>query len=147
VFQQLPASDDLDPVDRHARLRFFNGREWGVIGLVGGLTTGLVLRGYNYSLGLDQDVLHARSIAMVALIVASATVTAALSGLRSRSALITVAAAVGSAVVVVQFAPLAGLLHMSPLHLTDWLLAALGGSFAGAFALLIPALQRRRGGA
>ena len=113
-----------------------------MIGLVGGLVTFLIMLGYDYSLGTDQNVVHARSMAMVALIIGSATVTSALSGLRSRSAVIAVAATIGSAVIVVQLLPLAELLHMSPLHLTDWLISALGGLFAGSFAVLIPFMQR-----
>ena len=142
VFQQLPSSDDLEVVDRRSKLRFFDWKEWAVIGLVGGLVTFLIMLGYYYSLGADQNVVHARSMAMVALVIGSATVTSALSGLRSRSAVIAVAATIGSAVIVVQLLPLAELLHMSPLHLTDWLISALGGLFAGSFAVLIPFMQR-----
>jgi Ca2+-transporting ATPase len=144
VFQQLPSSDDLEIVNRIAKLRIFDGNEWLVIGSVGVLVTVLVMLGYDYSLGADQDVVHARSMAMVALIIASATVTAALSGLRSRGAVVVVAAAIGSAVVVVQVPQLAAFLHMSPLHPVDWFFAALGGLFAGSFAIPIRLMQRRR---
>ncbi|TFG81156.1 MAG: cation-transporting P-type ATPase, partial [Chromatiales bacterium] len=137
VFQQLPSSDELEVVNRQSRLRFFDRKEWAVIGLVGGLVTLLVMLGYYYSLGSDNNVEHARSMAMVALIIASAAVTSALSGLQSRSAIIAVVATVGSAVVVIQLPPIAQLLHLGSLHFIDWTYAALGGSFAGAFAVSI----------
>jgi Ca2+-transporting ATPase len=137
VFQQLPSSDELEVVNRQSRLRFFDRKEWAVIGLVGGLVTLLVMLGYYYSLGSDNNVEHARSMAMVALIIASAAVTSALSGLQSRSAIIAVVATVGSAVVVIQLPPIAQLLHLGSLHFIDWTYAALGGSFAGAFAVVI----------
>jgi Ca2+-transporting ATPase len=143
VFQQLPPSDDLELTSRQSTLRFFNWREWATLGLVGALLSALVMLGYDYSLGSDRDVPHARSMAMVALIIGGATVTAALSKLRSRGAIIASAAAIGSAIVIVQIPPLAGLMHMTPLHLTDWAIAALGGLVAGSFALLIPLMQRR----
>jgi len=143
VFQQLPSSDDLEVVKRRSKIRFFDTKEWAVIGLVGALITFLIMLGYHYSLGIEQDVGHARSMAMVALVIASATVTAALSGLRSRSAFIIVILTVGSAVILVQLLPFADLLHMSPLHLVDWFIAALGGLFAGSFAALIPLFQRK----
>jgi len=142
VFQQLPSSQDLEPVSRRARLRFFDWKEWAVIGLVGALVTNLILLGYDYSLGANQDILHARSMAMVALIIGSATMTSALSGLRSRSAIIVVAAAIASAIVMVQLPLVSYLLHMSPLHFVDWIVAALGGIFAGSFAILLPLMQR-----
>lgn len=144
VFQQLPASDALSPVDRAARGGFFGAREWASIALVGGLVTLLVLLCYRYSLGPARDVAHARAMAMVALIVAGATVTAVLSGLRGRAAVLSVTATVGSALLLVQVPVLARLLHMSPLHAVDWAIATAGGIGAGAAAALVPWLERRR---
>jgi len=144
VFQERPSSDELEVVKHGTARRFFEWKEWAVIGLVGALITLLVMFGYDYSLGPDRDVLHARSMAIVALIIGSATVTCALSRLRSRSAIVAVGATVSSAVIIVQLPPLADLLHMSPLHITDWLIAALGGSLAGSCAIFIPLMQRRR---
>lgn len=147
VFQQRAASGDLGQLPRRTRLRLFDGREWLVIGLVGALAAGLVMAGFVYSLGPGYDVAHGRSMAMAALVAACATVTAALSGLSSRAALVATAATAASALVGIQFAPLARLLHMSPLHASDWLIAGLGGILAGAGALAIPLIQRANGGA
>lgn len=141
VFQQISAADELEIVNRQSTLRFFDLKEWAVIGLVGGLVTLLVMLGYYYSLGPGNDVEHARSMAMVSLVITSAAVTAALSGLHSRSAVVAVASTVASAVVVVQLPPIAALLHMNSLHLLDWTYAALGGSLAGAFAILIRVMR------
>ena len=138
VFQQLPASDDLERVQQRRRLQFFDWREWTIIGVVGALVTSLIVWGYQHSLGANQDVTHARSMAMVALIIASATIAAALSGLRTRSAALAVTFTIGSAVVLAQWPQSAELLHMSPLHAADWLLAAVGGALTGACAGLIP---------
>jgi len=137
VFQQLPASGELESVNRQSRLRFFNWQEWTVIGAVGTLITLLVILGYDHSLGATNDVEHARSMAMVALIIAGAAVTSTLSGLRSRSAIIAVVAAISSAVIIVQLEPIAQLLHLNPLHFTDWIFAAFGGLLTGACAGLM----------
>lgn len=138
VFQELPAAGDLDPVRRDARVRFFDRREWCLIGLVGAFVTILVAVGYGRSLGIDRDVEHARTMALVALVVANAAVTAGLTRLRTRSAIIAAAAALASAPILVQAQPLAELLHLRPLHLDDWGLAALGGMLAGSLAALLP---------
>jgi len=145
VFQHMVDTDDLAIVKRRSRLRFFDWKEWAVIALVGGLTTILIILGYNYSLGADLDVMHARSMAMVALIIANITLTCCLSGLRSLTALVIVSGTVFSMIFIVQFAPVASLLHMSPLHIKDWLFAALGGVFAGSFGILIPLMQHVNG--
>lgn len=143
VFQQAAASSDLEVLARRTRLRFFDNREWLVIGLVSGFAAALVMVGYVYSLGAEYDVDHARAMAMAALIFASATITATLSGLSSRAAILATTATAASAVIGIQFAPLARLLHMSPLHASDWLIAGLGGIAAGALALAIRLWQQR----
>ena len=103
VFQELPAtSGRLEPVDRNRKLRFFDWREWTLIGLIGSLVTGIVILGYVRSLGGSHDVEHARAMALVALVVASATMTAGLSRLRSPAAVIAVLATIGSALILVQ---------------------------------------------
>jgi len=127
----------LEAVNRQTRLRFFNLQECMVIACVGVLITLLVILGYDHSLGADNDVAHARSMAMVALIVAGVAVTSTLSGLRSRSAVIAVVATISSALIIVQLQPVAQLLHLNPLHFTDWILAALGGLLTGALAGLM----------
>jgi Ca2+-transporting ATPase len=137
VFQQLPSSEALEPTKRIARLRFFDSREWTMIGAVSALMTLLILYGYHYSLGDQNDVAHARSMAIVALIAGSATITAVLSRLRSRSAIAAVAAATGSAVILIQITPIAHLLHLSPLHPVDWLIAIFGGMSTTLPALLM----------
>jgi Ca2+-transporting ATPase len=151
VFQQMASSDALEIATRRRVLRFFDVFEWAVIAVVGVLVTLVILLGYEHSLGVDQDVSHARSIAMAALISASATVTAALSGLRSAAARFAVAATIGSTVAIIQTVPLAALLHMTPLHGSDWMIALVGGMIAGAPAACIPLrtrarTQRRTGG-
>jgi hypothetical protein len=82
-------------------------------------------------------------MALVALIVASASATAGLAGLRTRAALAAVAGSIGSAVLLAQVPPIAALLHLRPLHVDDWLLAALGGAVAGAFSTLLPLVRHR----
>ncbi|NQW02192.1 MAG: cation-transporting P-type ATPase [Rhodospirillales bacterium] len=144
VFQELPASAGLEAGYRQPTVRFFDWQEWSVIGLVGLTVTLFVSLSYWYSLGAELDVLHARSMALVVLIIASAMMTAGLSGLRTRSAVIITLLTLGSAFVLVQYQPLSGLLHLSPLHLVDWAIAVSGGVVSGACAALIPVLQRRR---
>ncbi len=78
VFQELPPSGELEPVQRNSKLRFFDWREWTLIGLIGTLVIVLIVVGYLRSLGANDDVEHARSMALVALVVASATMTAGL---------------------------------------------------------------------
>jgi Ca2+-transporting ATPase len=144
VFQELPASDKLDPVQRNRKIRFFSWQEWTLIASIGALVIAMIVVGYARSLGISNDVEHARSMALVALVVASATMTAGLTRLRSQSSVIAVLATIGSAVLLVQIAPLARLLHLSPLHLDDWLIAGLGGAIVASLAVFIPSLGSKR---
>ncbi|MBL8704989.1 MAG: cation-transporting P-type ATPase [Rhodospirillales bacterium] len=139
VFQQLPGADRLARVDRRAASRFFELREWGVIAGVGALVTAVVLWGFVHALGADGDVAHARTMALAALILASACITAGLSGLRSWTAAGVVAMAILSAVVLAQTPAIGDFLHLRPLHAADWLFAGVGGMVAGLVAALLPA--------
>jgi Ca2+-transporting ATPase len=143
VFQELPPSGELEPVQRNAKLRFFSWREWLLIGLIGALVIALIVFGYKRSLGDSHDVEHARSMALVALIVASATMTAGLTRLKSRGAVIAVLATIGSALLLVQVPVLASLLHLSPLDLDDWAIAVAGGLVVGSLAAFLPSLGAR----
>ncbi len=124
VFQELPASDDLERVDRSARRQFFTPSEWAVIASVGMLITVMQIFGFAYSLGADNNVAHARTMSLVTLIIATAVTTAWLSRLQTQPARLIVLATILSAVVLVQTPMLAAWLHLTPLHADDWLIAA-----------------------
>lgn len=135
VFQQLPAG----PLERAARMgktQFFGWKEWWLIGLIGTATCGLILLGYVQSLGEDHSVEHARAMALAALVVASAAITAGMSRLRTRASVAIVASVLASAVAFVQVPMLAEALHLAPLHLGDWQFAVIGGGLVGVLAVL-----------
>lgn len=137
VFQELPASRQLVPIERPRGSGFFTLWAWLAIGVAGAVVTAVVVFGYDYALGSGRDVEHARAMALVALVTASATITASLSGLRTWTARIVVLGSIASLVGFVQVPGLAGLLHIVPLHLDDWAIAAAGGVVAGAVSGLV----------
>lgn len=94
--------------------------------------------GYVHSLDGVSDTPHARATAMSELIVAGATMTIALSGLRTPAARWIVAASLASAVVLMQTPALAAMLHLAPLHVDDLALVGGLGALAGAPAFLFP---------
>jgi Ca2+-transporting ATPase len=137
VFQNLPSRDRLERVQRGRRIRFFGAWEWVGIVSVGALITGMLVFGYDRSLGAGHDVEHARAMALVALTVASATVTAALSGLRTVNAWTVVLVTLTLSIMLVQIPYFSTWLHVTPLHGDDWAIAVGGGLLAS----LIPALR------
>jgi Ca2+-transporting ATPase len=143
VFQELPTSTQLSPVRKHARPRFFDLLAWICIGTLGALITAAVVFGYDYALGAALDVKHARSMAIVVLIIASATTTVGLSRLRSRTSVIVVLGSLGSLFLLIQVPILAELMQMRPLHLDDWALSSAAGIVAGAISFLIPLTLRK----
>ncbi len=144
VFPQVASSDRLKPLKRRGRPRFFDAAEWTIICVVGLAVAAAIATGYVRSLGPGADIEHARSMAIVTLIVANATITLGLGGIRSRSALVAAVACFASAVVLVQIDFIAELLHLSPLHADDWLLAGAAGLAPGALASLITWRSRAR---
>ena len=137
AFQGINTNARLTPTGERERAdRFFSTWQWLVVGAVGAALTIVVLFGYERSLGAGPDVEHARAMALVTLVIASATLTATLSRLRTVAARTIVAASVASALILVQIPLLAELLHVVPLHLDDWGVATAGGVIPGVIASL-----------
>lgn len=124
VFQNFPSRDVLGPAGKRRRLRFFSPPEWFRIVLVGTMATMVILGGYIFNLGADLNVPHARSMAIMVLVIASGAITAALTRLRTRPAVLASLLPVVSGLVGTQLQPVSALLHLSPLHLADWIIAA-----------------------
>jgi Ca2+-transporting ATPase len=143
VFQELPGDGGLAAAGRATHPRFYSRAQWGAIVAVGAMVTAVVMFSYLRSLGAGYDVEHARAMALVALTVASAAITAGLSRLRGRAARILVLATVASSLLFVQTPALASFLHLRPLHLDDWLLA-IGGGLPASALLVVTSILRRR---
>ncbi len=144
VFQDPPPAGHMAPVVREQRATFFGRRAWTVIVLTGLAATATVLLAYTH--GAAQGVEYARTLALATLVLASATITAALSGLRSRIARLVTGASVASLVLLVQVPALADWVHLRPLGLLDWALAVAGGLLGGSLAWLFAARGAQRGG-
>jgi Ca2+-transporting ATPase len=140
AFQELNASARLKPLRERERAgQFFTTRQWIVVVAVGAALTLVVLFGYERSIGAGPNEEHARAMALVTLVIASATLTATLSRLRTLAARTITAASLASAVIVVQAPLLAELLHVEPLHVDDWAIATAGGLVPCAIASLFNA--------
>lgn len=135
VFQNLQARGPLGPPPaKDERTRFFDNRQWTAIIAVGGFVTLLVLGTYVRSLGADHAVEHARTMALLALVMAGAGITAALSRLRGMAAQAMVLLPPLLSALAVQSAWLSNVLHLHPLHWDDWLYALGGGLVAMGLA-------------
>lgn len=141
VFQDLPP-DGLQTARHTREVRFFDRWQWLAIVLTGVAITLVVMASYVRSLGAGYAVEHARAMALVALTVASAGITAALSGLRGRTARLLVALTLLSSLVLVQVPWFAAPLHLKPLHLDDWLIA-IGGGLLAALIPFVASLRHR----
>jgi len=144
VFQELPAKRRLEPDRREGELLFYRPRDWAVIVTVGGLVTAWMVAGFVYGLKAGGHVEHGRAVALVILTFASAFVTAALSGLRTQASRVIVGATIGLSLIVLQVPSLAALVHVQPLPLLDWLIAAGGSLIAVALPMLLGAAPFRR---
>jgi len=132
VFQQLPERNIAQM--RPHRQRFFTVAEWINITTVGILLTAIITVTYLRSFSDHGSVEHGRTMAILTLILSSAMLTAVLSGMRSRIAMIIIASSTVVSAILIQVPVLASRLHLSPLHLDDW---AIAGSSA-LFVALIP---------
>jgi Ca2+-transporting ATPase len=138
VFQETAAGGPALAA-RDAGARFFSRREWRAIVLVGGIIALVAIGAYVWNVRESGNPQHGRSMAMAMLTLASAALTARLSGLRTRAARAVAAATVGSAIAAIQTPFLAAMLHLEPLHLLDWTLAVAGSVLAAALSWGAPA--------
>ncbi len=127
VFQELPSQGPLRAIRKRQAARFFSLPEWGLIAVIGALLTALVMWSYGRSLLPGQNIEHARAMAMVALSCASASATAVLSRLQTKSAWLMILATLAITLVLVQTPWFAAHLSLRPLHRDDWMIAMLGG--------------------
>lgn len=138
VFQNMPTS--TVKMTRHKQAKFFDRFQSITIVLTGLLVTAAVTGGYVVAMSPAGDAGHARAMALVILIVASMVVTGILSRWRSHASRVLGAITLVSTVLLVQVPVVASHLHLTPLHATDWLLAA----FSGIVSASPCALLRRR---
>ena len=92
---------------------------------------------YDRSLGAGYDVEHARAMALLALTMASAGITIALSRMRGLAAWVTTLGTITLSLLLVQVPILSSYLHLRPLHLDDVLLAGAGGMLAALIPLVL----------
>jgi Ca2+-transporting ATPase len=143
VFQGLPPPDGFGPSDGRRTVQFFSRGEWLLIGVVGALATILVTAGYVRSFE-SGDVDHGRAMALGVLTLSSATLTAALSRFRTTASRVIVAGSIGLSLVLTQVPSLASALHLEPLHLDDWAIAAMGSLLVGVLPLLFDYMRSMR---
>ena len=124
AFQDLPPDVPLTRVERGRGARFFSAEVWLGIGLIGGLASVAVVWSYLHALGADQNVEHARSMALAVLLVASAGVTAGLTRLRRAASRWMLFGTLASMLLMIQIPVVSKFLNLQPLHVPDWLLVA-----------------------
>jgi Ca2+-transporting ATPase len=107
-------------------VRLFSRAEWSTMLVVGLVLTAFVTITYWRSLAGGD--LHARAMAIAVLVAASASTTAVLSRLRTRTSRVVVACSSIATVIGVQLPWLASRLHLAPLHVDDWVIAIVGGA-------------------
>ncbi|MEJ8836094.1 cation-translocating P-type ATPase [Ramlibacter sp. AN1133] len=142
AFQDLPRQGPLAPVRRGGRARFFSTQAWVFMGLAGGLVSLATVWSYLHALGGDQDVEHARAMALSMLLLASAGFTAGLTRLRQAAARWLVSGTVASLVVLVQVPRLGRLLNLRPLHGSDWALLVLALAIITVLTLVVASSLR-----
>jgi Ca2+-transporting ATPase len=140
VFQDLTSADDFRA--RATTARFFSRSEWTAVSVVGATLTALVTGAWLWGLA-DGGEAHGRALALAVLTLASAGLTAGLSGLRTRMARMVAAGTVLLTVALVHLPVAAARLHLRPLHIEDWALAAVGAVAVGALAARLTARGRR----
>lgn len=126
VFQDLPRSKKLEPVNRRVKIHFFSKRNWFGIITTGIFTTLLVTLSYTLILRHGSHVEYARALALGSLGFISAALTVSLSGFRTWTSRIVTGATLAFSILLIQIPAAAKFLSLAPLHVNDWLIIAIG---------------------
>lgn len=121
AFQQKAAANHGSTPSQRA---FFSRAEIQLMVLVGLLMTAALTADFATGLSAHTNIGHARAQAMALLTLWSAGLVAQLSRLRTWAAPVIVGTTLLSSILAIQVAPIAELLHLTPLPLSDWLVAA-----------------------
>lgn len=133
-FQQI-ARDGLDGA-ASGRTGFFSTAQAAVILATGAFVTAAVTGLFMVATGSGEAPGHARAMAMIALIVALVTVLSALTRLRGRQSRTIAILGLLFAFSATSIPGLANLLHLHPLTISEWLVAAAAGAAAASASLL-----------
>lgn len=137
AFQQ-PTPRNLERQTRDAQ--FFDRRQWLAIAGTGmAIAVALVLL-FARAVAAGEEAAHARTVALVTLVMAQVGIVAILTRLHGSAARGVVAGAIASAIVLPQIPSLAALLSLHPLPLIGWIEAAAMGlvSSGGSWLLVRP---------
>jgi Ca2+-transporting ATPase len=137
-FQQS-SHDRLDV--RSGETRFFRPSEWLAITITGVATACGLLFLYFWMIKAGHGADHARTVTLVALIMAEAGILTALTRLRGKAPKAIVAGTILSAFAFAQIPPLASLLFLHPLGLREWLVAASAGFLFSAASTWLSSLS------
>ena len=101
------------------------------------------IAGFAQRFGAGQ-VTHGRAMALAALTLSSAAITAVLSGMRTPASRVIVICTVLLSMVLIQIRPLSALLSLTPLHPDDWLLAVGAATIAATILAGFNGLRGRQ---
>lgn len=137
VFQDAAKADGRVPKMSTRSARFFNARDWWVIGLTGGLLALTVAGLFVAALEVGEAIATARSLALACLIVAGAAITSALSFPGNRTGWLVIGGSLAGTLVFMQVPALADWAHLEPLSVGQCLIGMLAGLAGSSPAWLL----------
>jgi Ca2+-transporting ATPase len=121
VFQDLPASNQIEPVRNLNDTRFFSNKDWKMITAAGLFTTGIVIATFFFVYQHNHDMDHARALVLAELGFISAALTLGLSGFRTRVARMIICMTLAFTVLLIEIPVISQLFAFTPLGLFEWL--------------------------
>ncbi len=138
AFQQSARRGFKNRYRRPGDSGFFTGREWAVILAVGAILTLVLVLGYQRALLSGYGEEHARTMALASLTLASSFITVTLSAFSDYKANLIAGLSVLGSIALIQSPFGSGWLHLTPLHIDDWMVAAGSAALAGLISALLP---------
>src|SRR5690606_19520705 len=143
AFQDTPPQGHMAPLHRGTGSAFYGPWSWAVIGIVGAAVSVAMMFFHARAINAGFDPARARTISLVMLVLASVTIMACLSRLRSWMARAVAAATIVSLLLMVQVPAVAELVHLQPLPASEWAATMAVAILTGSLSWLVAARGSR----
>jgi Ca2+-transporting ATPase len=136
AFQQAAAVGVLQAIPRDGPSHFFSRQTWLVVGGGGLLLALLLVVGFELAFQRHGQIDQARALVLATLVVWNAAMTLGLTGTQRGMGVVVPLVSLAVVVALIQMPVFAGILHLAPLSISEWIIVIISGALAFGVATM-----------
>lgn len=136
AFQQAASPGALQAIPRDGPSHFFTRQTWLVVGGGGLFLALLLIVGFELAFQYHGQIEEARALVLAMLVVWNAAMTLGLTGTQRGMGLVVPLVSLAVVAALIQLPVFAGLLHLAPLSITEWIIVTTSGALSFGVATM-----------